>query len=70
MMTGKIETHGLPLGPDPKAISGDGFLLAGDAASLWIPSQERVSAMQWSVVRLPQVWSGKHFQRMTFLQNF
>jgi geranylgeranyl reductase family protein len=36
-MTGKIETHGLPLGPDPKAISGDGFLLAGDAASLVDP---------------------------------
>lgn len=36
-MTGKIEAHGLPLGPDPKAISGDGFLLAGDAASLVDP---------------------------------
>jgi geranylgeranyl reductase family protein len=34
VMTGKIDTHGLPLGPDPKAISGDGFLLTGDAASL------------------------------------
>jgi geranylgeranyl reductase family protein len=36
-MTGKIETHGLSLGPDPKAISGNGFLLAGDAASLVDP---------------------------------
>ncbi len=37
VMRGKIEAHGLPLGPDPKAISGDGFLLAGDAASLVDP---------------------------------
>jgi flavin-dependent dehydrogenase len=37
VMTGKIETHGLPLGPDPKSISGNGFLLAGDAASLVDP---------------------------------
>jgi menaquinone-9 beta-reductase len=36
-MKGKIEAHGLPLGPDPKAISGEGFLLAGDAASLVDP---------------------------------
>jgi geranylgeranyl reductase family protein len=36
-MKGKIESHGLPFGPDPKAISGDGFLLAGDAASLVDP---------------------------------
>jgi flavin-dependent dehydrogenase len=36
-ITGKIEAHGLPLGPDPKKISGDGFLLAGDAASLIDP---------------------------------
>jgi len=36
-MAGKIEAHGLPLGPDPKAISGNGFLLAGDAASLVDP---------------------------------
>ena len=36
-MIGKIEAHGLPMGPDPKAISGDGFLLAGDAASLVDP---------------------------------
>jgi geranylgeranyl reductase family protein len=36
-MTGKIEAHGLPLGPDPKVISGEGFLLAGDAASLVDP---------------------------------
>jgi geranylgeranyl reductase family protein len=36
-MQGKIEAHGLPLGPDPKSISGDGFLLAGDAASLVDP---------------------------------
>ncbi|MGA3012919.1 MAG: geranylgeranyl reductase family protein [Bacteroidales bacterium] len=36
-MIGKIEAHGLPFGPDPKAISGEGFLLAGDAASLVDP---------------------------------
>jgi flavin-dependent dehydrogenase len=36
-MIGKIEAHGLPLGPDPKPVSGDGFLLAGDAASLVDP---------------------------------
>jgi len=36
-MAGKIESHGLPLGPDSKAISGKGFLLAGDAASLVDP---------------------------------
>jgi len=36
-MEGKIEAHGLPLGPDPKSISGGGFLLAGDAASLVDP---------------------------------
>jgi geranylgeranyl reductase family protein len=36
-MKGKIEAHGLPLGPDSKAISGDGFLLVGDAASLVDP---------------------------------
>lgn len=37
IMTGKIEAHGLPLGPDPKKISGEGFLLTGDAASLVDP---------------------------------
>ncbi|MCX6243912.1 MAG: NAD(P)/FAD-dependent oxidoreductase [Bacteroidetes bacterium] len=36
-MVSKIEAHGLTLGPDPKAISGEGFLLAGDAASLIDP---------------------------------
>jgi geranylgeranyl reductase family protein len=36
-MKGKIEAYGLPLGPDPKALSGNGFLLAGDAASLVDP---------------------------------
>jgi geranylgeranyl reductase family protein len=36
-MAGKIGAHGLPLGPDPKPISGNGFLLAGDAASLIDP---------------------------------
>ncbi|MCX6248823.1 MAG: NAD(P)/FAD-dependent oxidoreductase [Bacteroidetes bacterium] len=37
VMKGKIEAQGLPLGPDTKAISGNGFLLAGDAASLVDP---------------------------------
>jgi geranylgeranyl reductase family protein len=36
-MTGKVEVHGLPLGPDKKLISGDGFLLTGDAAGLVDP---------------------------------
>jgi menaquinone-9 beta-reductase len=36
-MVSKIEAHGLTLGPDPKTISGEGFLLAGDAASLIDP---------------------------------
>jgi menaquinone-9 beta-reductase len=36
-MIGKIEAHGLPLGPDNRKISGAGFLLAGDAASLVDP---------------------------------
>lgn len=37
VMTGKIEAHGLPLGPDNKTVSGEGFLLAGDAAALVDP---------------------------------
>jgi geranylgeranyl reductase family protein len=36
-MKGNIEAHKLPLGPDTKEISGNGFLLAGDAASLVDP---------------------------------
>ncbi len=36
-MKGKIEGYGLPLGPSRKAVSGDGFLLTGDAASLVDP---------------------------------
>ena len=36
-MTGKIEVHGLPLGPSKKSISGEGFLLTGDAAGLVDP---------------------------------
>jgi len=37
ILLGKIETHGLPFGPDKKRISGTRFLLAGDAASLIDP---------------------------------
>jgi menaquinone-9 beta-reductase len=37
VMEGKPEAHGLPLGPVKKVISGDRFLLAGDAASLVDP---------------------------------
>jgi len=37
VMLGKFEAHGLPLGPDSKAISGTGLLLVGDAASLVDP---------------------------------
>jgi len=36
-MTGKIEGYGLPLGPVKKIISGNRFLLTGDAASLIDP---------------------------------
>jgi menaquinone-9 beta-reductase len=36
-LLGKVETHGLPLGPDKKRISGTRFLLTGDAASLIDP---------------------------------
>jgi menaquinone-9 beta-reductase len=36
-MVSRIEAHGLTLGPDPKSISGQGFLLTGDAASLIDP---------------------------------
>jgi geranylgeranyl reductase family protein len=36
-MTGRAEVHGLPLGPSKKSISGEGFLLAGDAAGLVDP---------------------------------
>ena len=36
-MIGKIEAHGLPLGPHSMNISGEGYLLAGDAASLVDP---------------------------------
>jgi len=36
-MLGNIGAHGLPLGPDKKKISGEGFLLAGDAAALVDP---------------------------------
>ena len=36
-MISRIEAHGLPMGPDPKSISGEGFLLTGDAASLVDP---------------------------------
>jgi menaquinone-9 beta-reductase len=36
-LLGKIETHSLPMGPDKKRISGQGFLLTGDAASLIDP---------------------------------
>jgi geranylgeranyl reductase family protein len=37
VMTGKPEAHGIPPGPDPKPLSGNRFLLAGDAASLVDP---------------------------------
>jgi geranylgeranyl reductase family protein len=36
-MLGKIEGYGLPLGPSKKTISGNRFLLTGDAASLIDP---------------------------------
>jgi flavin-dependent dehydrogenase len=36
-MTGRLEVHGLPLGPSKKSISGEGFLLTGDAAGLVDP---------------------------------
>jgi menaquinone-9 beta-reductase len=35
--SGKPGVHLLPLGPDPRPLSGDGFLLCGDAASLVDP---------------------------------
>ena len=37
ILLGKLETHGLPMGPDKKRISGARFLLTGDAASLIDP---------------------------------
>ncbi len=36
-LDGKLEAHGLALGPDNKVISGNRFLLVGDAASLVDP---------------------------------
>ena len=37
ILTGTILSHGLPLGPQAKALSGERFLLTGDAASLIDP---------------------------------
>lgn len=37
-ISGKIEGYGLPLGPNKKQISGDHFMLCGDAASLIDPA--------------------------------
>ena len=36
-LTGKLEAHGLPMGPDPRPKSGKRFILLGDAAGLVDP---------------------------------
>ncbi len=36
-LTGRLEAHGLPMGPDPRPISGNRYILLGDAASLVDP---------------------------------
>jgi menaquinone-9 beta-reductase len=72
-LVGKIETHGLPMGPDKKKISGKRFLLVGDAASLVDPfTGEGIgSAMQSAEIAadmILQAFNKNDFSKEYFLE--
>lgn len=69
-MLGKVQGFGLPLGSRWVQMSGDGFVLCGDAASLIDPATgEGIGNAMWSA-QIAVKWVLEAFKRKDFSTNF
>ncbi len=69
-MLGKVQGFGLPLGSRWVQMSGDGFVLCGDAASLIDPATgEGLGNAMWSA-QIAVKWVLEAFKRKDFSTNF